>query len=41
MFSVQMIIQVPSRLHVAHLREEFLDYCDSTNLDAILEPVKP
>jgi glycine cleavage system transcriptional repressor len=40
MFSVQMAIQVPSRLHVAQLREEFMDYCDSANLDAILEPVK-
>ena len=40
MFSVQMIVNVPSRIHVAHLREEFMDYCDSLNLDAILEPVK-
>ena len=40
MFAVQMIINVPSRLHVSQLREEFMDYCDSTNLDAILEPVK-
>jgi len=35
-----MVIQVPSRLPVAQLREEFMDYCDSANLDAILEPVK-
>jgi glycine cleavage system transcriptional repressor len=40
MFSVQMIVNVPSRIPVAHLREEFMDYCDSLNLDAILEPVK-
>ena len=40
MFAVQMMINVPSRLHVAQLREEFMDYCDSPNLDAILEPVK-
>jgi glycine cleavage system transcriptional repressor len=40
MFSVQMIINVPSRIHVAHLREEFMEFCDSLNLDAILEPVK-
>jgi glycine cleavage system regulatory protein len=25
---------------VAHLREEFMEFCDSLNLDAILEPVK-
>ncbi|MFT3905325.1 MAG: ACT domain-containing protein [Steroidobacteraceae bacterium] len=41
MFAVQMIIQVPgNKLHVAQLREEFMDFCDSLNLDAILEPVK-
>ena len=40
MFSVQMIINVPSRILVAHLREEFMEFCDSLNLDAILEPVK-
>jgi glycine cleavage system transcriptional repressor len=40
MFSVQMIVNVPSRIHVAQLREEFLELCDSLNLDAILEPVK-
>jgi glycine cleavage system transcriptional repressor len=40
MFAVQMIVNVPSRIHVAQLREEFLELCDSLNLDAILEPVK-
>jgi glycine cleavage system transcriptional repressor len=40
MFSVQMIVNVPARIHIAHLREEFLEFCDSLNLDAILEPVK-
>jgi glycine cleavage system transcriptional repressor len=40
MFSVQMIVNVPTRIHLAQLREEFMEYCDSLNLDAILEPVK-
>jgi len=40
MFAVQMIINVPGKFHVSQLREEFMDYCDSMNLDAILEPVK-
>jgi hypothetical protein len=31
-------VQVPTRLHIAQLREEFMDFCDSLNLDAILEP---
>ena len=40
MSSVQMSINVPTRIHVSQLREDFMDYCDSLNLDAILEPVK-
>ncbi len=40
MFAVQMIVNVPSRLHLSHLREEFMEFCDSLNLDAIMEPVK-
>lgn len=40
MFAVQMILNIPSRIHLAHLREEFMDFCDSLNLDAIMEPVK-
>lgn len=40
MFSVQMIVNVPSRIHLSALREEFMDFCDNLNLDAILEPVK-
>ncbi len=40
MFAVQMAVSVPSSIHVAQLREEFLDLCDRLNLDAILEPVK-
>jgi glycine cleavage system transcriptional repressor len=40
MFAVQMAINVPASVHIAQLREEFLDVCDRLNLDAILEPVK-
>lgn len=40
MFAVQMIVNVPSRIHLSTLREEFLELCDQLNLDAILEPVK-
>lgn len=40
MFSVYLIINVPARIHVGALREEFMDFCDQMNLDAILEPVK-
>ncbi|MEZ5499376.1 MAG: ACT domain-containing protein [Steroidobacteraceae bacterium] len=40
MFAVQMSINVPAKLQIAGLREEFMEFCDSMNLDAILEPVK-
>jgi len=40
MFSVQITVGIPSDMHIAALREEFMDYCDSLNLDAVLEPLK-
>lgn len=40
MFAVQMLISVPRRVQIAVLREDFMDFCDQLNLDAILEPVK-
>jgi glycine cleavage system transcriptional repressor len=40
MFSVQMVVHIPAKIHIAALREEFMDLCDQLNLDAILEPVK-
>jgi glycine cleavage system transcriptional repressor len=40
MFSVHMTLDVPAQTHIAALREEFLDFCDHLNLDAVIEPVK-
>jgi len=40
MFSVQMTVNVPRSVHVATLREEFLEYCDEQNLDAVMEPAQ-
>jgi glycine cleavage system transcriptional repressor len=40
MFSVHMTVDVPGGTHIAALREEFMDFCDQLNLDAIIEPVK-
>ena len=40
MFAVQMAVNVPAKIHIAQLREEFMELCDRLNLDAILEPVK-
>jgi len=40
MFAVQMHVGIPSDLHIAAIRDEFMGFCDSMNLDAILEPLK-
>ena len=40
MFSVQMSVNIPATVHISALREEFMDFCDQLNLDAIMEPVK-
>ena len=40
MFAVQMAVNVPASVHIAQLRDEFLEICDRLNLDAIFEPVK-
>ncbi|MCC7328768.1 MAG: glycine cleavage system protein R [Gammaproteobacteria bacterium] len=40
MFSVQMTVSLPASVHVASVREDFLDFCDEHNLDAIMEPAQ-
>ncbi len=40
MFSVEMSISVPAKTQITELRGEFMDFCDSMNLDAVLEPLK-
>ncbi|MEM7081872.1 MAG: ACT domain-containing protein [Pseudomonadota bacterium] len=40
LFEMQIIVNIPSTLHIARLRDEFAEFCDEINVDAILEPVK-
>ena len=40
MFSVQMAINIPATIHLATLREEFHEFCEEKNLDAIIEPIQ-
>ncbi len=40
MFTANMTVNIPASTSIARLREEFLDFCDSLNLDGILEPSK-
>ena len=39
-FSTRFTLLVPPDVRILSLREEFLDFCDSLNIDAILEPIK-
>lgn len=40
MFSVHMNVDIPAKTQISTLREEFMDFCDQMNLDAVIEPVK-
>ena len=40
MFSVHMSVEIPAKTQIAALREEFMEFCDQMNLDAVIEPVK-
>ena len=40
MFTVNMTVNIPGTISIARLREEFLDFCDSLNLDGLFEPSK-
>lgn len=40
MFSAQITIGIPNTMHIAALRDDFLEFCDSLNLDAIMDPMK-
>jgi glycine cleavage system transcriptional repressor len=39
-FTSKFILLVPDDVRILSLREEFLDFCDNLNIDAILEPIK-
>ncbi|MBD8635220.1 glycine cleavage system protein R [Stenotrophomonas sp. 169] len=40
MFSAQVTVGVPAAMHIAALRDDFLEFCDHLNLDAIMDPMK-
>ncbi len=40
MFAVQMSVNIPADMQIGRLREDFMEFCDSLNLDAIMEPIK-
>lgn len=40
MFQAQITVGIPDNMHIAALRDDFLEFCDHLNLDAILDPMK-
>ena len=40
MFNLNMNIRIPANTHIATLRDEFMEFCDEINLDAIIEPLR-
>ncbi len=40
MFSLHMMVNIPSDTSIASIRGDFIEFCDRLNLDAIMEPVK-
>ncbi|MFI3137249.1 MAG: ACT domain-containing protein [Methylococcaceae bacterium] len=39
-FSAKFIVIIPKESPLLSVREQFLDFCDQLNIDAILEPIK-
>jgi glycine cleavage system transcriptional repressor len=40
MFNAQLQVAVPSAHSITALRDDFMDFCDHLNLDAIMDPIK-
>ena len=41
MFAMHIMISIPADMHLATLRNEFLDFAEALNIDATIEPIKP
>ncbi|HMB57753.1 MAG TPA: glycine cleavage system protein R [Arenimonas sp.] len=40
MFTCQVTVGIPANMHIAALRDDFMEFCDHLNLDAIMDPMK-
>ena len=40
MFNMNMVISIPADVAIGDLREQFTEFSDALNLDAVMEPVK-
>ncbi|MAC99503.1 MULTISPECIES: ACT domain-containing protein [Pseudomonadaceae] len=41
MLNLTLTIAIPAQTQLSWLREQFLDFCDELNLDAVIEPWRP
>lgn len=41
MLNLTLTIAIPAKTQLSWLREQFLDFCDELNLDAVIEPWRP
>ncbi len=39
--TIHMLLRIPPGIGILSLRDDFLDYCEQLQVDAIFEPVKP
>ena len=39
-FTLNMTLEITADTHIATLRDEFMDFCEELNLDAVMEPCK-
>ncbi|MDH5408909.1 MAG: glycine cleavage system protein R [Gammaproteobacteria bacterium] len=39
-FTLNMILEITADTHIATLRDDFMDFCEDLNLDAVMEPCK-
>ena len=40
MYSVHLRVGIRPNIRISDLRDDFAEFCDSLNLDAVIEPVK-
>lgn len=40
MFSIGMTVNIPAEQSISQLRDQYMDFCDSMNMDGIMEPVR-
>jgi len=40
MFAISMTVNIPAEQSISQIREQYLDFCDSMNMDGMMEPVR-